>query len=150
MVSNFLKIALRSMLRNKAYSLINIVGLSVGVACCLLLALYIHEEMSYDKHHQEGNNLFRVTTSLNHDAGMSAMPRTSPPIVWGVKDGVPEIEAVTRFVNPPGVSLNLIKHETIQFYESDGLIADSTFFDLFTYSFVEGNPQQALREAIMW
>lgn len=147
MLSNFLKIAVRSMMRDKAYSLINIVGLSVGVACCLLLALYIHDEMSYDKHHKEVNSLFRVTTSLNRDNGTSTIPRTSPPIVWGIKDEIPEIEAVTRFVNPPGVALNLIKYETIQLYESDGLIADSTFFDVFTYSFVEGNPQKALREA---
>jgi putative ABC transport system permease protein len=147
MVQNFLKIALRSMMRNKAYSLINIIGLAVGVACCLMLALYIQDEMSYDKHHQDVDNLFRVTTTIvNRDTRLNAMPRTSPPIVWGIKDEIPEIETVTRFVNPPGVALNLIKYETTQFYESDGLIADSTFFEVFTYSFVEGNATQALQE----
>jgi putative ABC transport system permease protein len=146
MIRNFLKIALRGMLRDKSYTLINIVGLSIGVACCLLLALYIHDEMSYDKHHKDVANLFRVTTNVTRDGNLNIMPRTSPPIVWGIKDEIPEFELVTRFVNPPGVSLNLIKYETIQLYESDGLIADSTFFDMFAYAFIEGNPHMALRE----
>jgi len=135
------------MSRDKAYSLINIIGLSVGVACCLLLALYIRNEMNYDKHHAQVNNLYRVTTTLNRNLDMHEMPRTSPPIVWGIKDEIPEIEEVTRFVNPPGVALNLIRYETTQFYESDGLIADSSFFNLFTYTFLEGNAQKALQEA---
>lgn len=146
MIRNFIKIALRSMMRNKAYSFINIAGLSIGVACCLILALYIQNEMSYDRHHNEADNLYRVTTQMIHDNGMLEMPRTSPPIVWGVKDEIPEIETVTRFLNPPGVEMSLIKYETSQFYESNGLIADGTFFDIFTYTFVEGNPKTALME----
>lgn len=134
------------MMRNKAYSFINIAGLSIGVACCLMLALYVQNEMSYDKHHIEADNLYRVITHVNRDKDMQAIPRTSPPIVWGVKDEVPEIETVTRFSNPPGVDVSLIKYETSQFYESDGLIADGTFFDIFTYTFVEGNPKNALTE----
>ena len=135
------------MMRNKTYSFINISGLSIGVACCLLLALYIQDEMSYDKHHANKGNIYRVTTYMNRDANLRPMGTTSPPIVWGIKDEVPEIETVTRFVNPPGVALNLIRYGTTQFYEPNGLIADSTFFDVFTYRFVEGNPQKALREA---
>ena len=147
MLGNFIKIALRGMMRNKTYTLINISGLSIGVACCLMLALYIEDELSYDKHHADADNLYRVTTHMNRDTNMRGMSTTSPPIVWGIKDEIPEIETATRFVNPPGVALNLIKYGTTQFYESDGLIADSTFFDVFTYEFVEGNPQRALREA---
>lgn len=134
------------MMRNKAYSFINIAGLSIGVACCLMLALYIQNEMSYDKHHSEADNLYRVITHVSRDKDMRTMPRTSPPIVWGVKDEVPEIETVTRFLNPPGVDVSLIKYKTSQFYESDGLIADGTFFDIFTYTFIEGNPKTALTE----
>ena len=146
MIKNYIKIALRSMLRNKAYAAINISGLSVGVACCLMLALYIQDELSYDQHHTELQNLYRVTTHMQRDKDMRPMHRTSPPVIWGIKDEIPEIETVTRFVNPPGVALNLIKYEAVQFYESDGLIADSTFFDVFTYSFSEGNPRTALKE----
>lgn len=134
------------MMRNKAYSFINIAGLSIGVACCLMLALYVKDEMSYDKHHKEVDNLYRVITHVSRDKNMRTMPRTSPPIVWGVKDEVPEIETVTRFLNPPGVDMSLIKYETSQFYESDGLMADGTFFDIFNYTFMEGNPKTALTE----
>ena len=135
------------MMRNKTYTFINVAGLSVGVACCVVLALYVQDELSYDKHHTDGTNIFRVTTHMKRDTDMGAMTTTSPPIVWGIKDEVPEIETVTRFVNPPGVALNLITYGDTQFYESDGLIADSTFFDVFTYKFIEGNPRKALHEA---
>lgn len=135
------------MLRNKAYSIINIAGLSVGIACCLLLALFIQDQLRYDKHHEDVDNVYRVITYANRDNSVRTMPYTSPPIVWGIKDEVPEFETVTRFLNPPGVALSLIKYKTTQFYEPDGLIGDSTFFDVFTYSFIEGNPETALREA---
>jgi putative ABC transport system permease protein len=147
MIRNFIKIAFRNMMRNKAYSFINIFGLSVGVACCLLLAFYIQDEMSYDKHHLSGENLYRVTTELALDKDPVRMKTTSAPIVWGIKDEIGEFEAVARLVNPPGVAQNLIRYEANQFYESDGFVADSTLFDIFTYEFVEGNPKEALTQA---
>lgn len=134
------------MARNKAYTFINIAGLSVGVACCLMLALYIEDEVSFDKHHSDLDNLYRVTSNMKREENVLDMVTTSPPIVWGIKDEIPEIVDVTRYVNPPGVAQNLIKYEDLQFYESDGLIADSTFFKLFTYKFKEGNATTALKE----
>lgn len=146
MIRNYLTIALRSMLRNKAYSFINIFGLSVGIACCLMLALYIQDEASYDKHHRDVDNIYRVTSVMGEN-GEHVMRTTSPPIVWGIKDELPEIEAVTRLVNPPGASQNLIEYDDKKFYESDGYVADSTLFDIFDYEFREGNPKKALVEA---
>ena len=67
MLQNYIKIALRTMLRNKSYSIINILGLSIGVACCLLLSLYIQDEWSYDKHHNNLSSLYRIT-SLQTDS----------------------------------------------------------------------------------
>jgi putative ABC transport system permease protein len=147
MIRNYITIAFRSMMRNKAYSLINILGLSVGVACCLLLALYIQDEMSYDRHHHNANDLYQVTSIMGDPSENKVMPTSSAPIVWGIKDELPEIETVTRLVNPPGVSQNLIEYEGKQFYESDGYIADSTMFDIFKYEFQSGNPKKALVEA---
>src|ERR1700749_2360502 len=97
MIRNYITIALRSMLRNKAYSLINIAGLSVGIACCLLLALYIQDEASFDRHHKDIDQLYRVT-SIMGEKGEHTMRTTSAPIVWGIKDELPEIEKVTRLV----------------------------------------------------
>jgi putative ABC transport system permease protein len=147
MIRNFIKVAFRGMLRNKAYTFINVAGLSVGVACCLLLSLYIQDELSFDKHHEDGENLYRVCSRMTLDKGMHIMRTTSAPIVWGIKDEVPEFETVTRLVNPPGVGQNLIRYESNQFYEPDGFIADSTLFKVLSYDFLEGNPKTALREA---
>lgn len=132
------------MMRNKRYSLINILGLSVGVACCLLLALYIQDEVSYDKHHINGERIYRITTKANFTKDGKPTERTSPPIAWGIKDEIPEIENVTRLFNPPGAALNLIRFEDEKFYEPNGYIADSTVFDFLTYTFVEGDPKTAL------
>jgi len=147
MLKNYIKIALRYMARDKVYTLINIVGLSVGVTCCLLLALYIQDEMSFDKHHADVENIYRVTSIMGEKFDNRVMRSTSAPIVWGIKDEIPEIDVVTRLVNPPGVSQNLIRYEDNQFYESDGYIADSTLFKIFTYRFKEGDPTKALVEA---
>ncbi len=135
------------MARDKAYSFINIFGLTVGLMCCLLLALYIQDEMTYDKHHKDVDNIYRVTSIMGEKADNKIMRTTSAPIVWGIKDEIPEIDVVTRLVNPPGVSQNLIRYEDNQFYEPDGYIADSTLFKIFTYNFKEGNPDKALVEA---
>lgn len=145
MLKNYITIAIRNLLKHKAFSLINIAGLSVGVACCLMLVLYIQDELSYDKHHKDGERLYRMTSHLSFD-DYRAVPRTSPPIAWGIKDEIPEFETVTRLVNPPGVAQNLIRYGDNQFYESDGYMADSTVFDILTYEFVEGNPGKALTE----
>jgi putative ABC transport system permease protein len=135
------------MMRNKTYASINILGLAIGVAGCLLLALYIQDEVSFDRHQVELENLYRLTTIMIKSEGNFEMKASSAPIVWGIKKEVPEIKSVTRVVNPPGVSRNLIRYEDKQFIESDGFIADSTLFDIFTYDFKAGNPKNALVQA---
>ncbi|HRI80261.1 MAG TPA: ABC transporter permease, partial [Cyclobacteriaceae bacterium] len=80
MLHNYLKIALRSLMRNKIYSTINILGLALGVACCLLLVLYIQDEFSYDRYHNRLNDLYRITTDLTTARGTEKMRTTSPPI----------------------------------------------------------------------
>ncbi len=145
MIRSYFVIALRSMKRNLSYTLINTISLTVGVACCLLLALYIYDEAHFDRHHDELENLYRVTTTLTQNGERKdPMRTTSAPIVWGIRDEVPEFETVTRLVSPPGVALNLIRYGDKQFFEPDGYIADATLFDIFTYNFIEGNPQKAL------
>jgi putative ABC transport system permease protein len=147
MLKNYLTIAIRSMMRNKVYSIINITGLSVGIGCCLMLALYIQDEARFDRHHKDVERIYRVTSIMGDPSENKVMRTSSPPIVWGIKDELPEVETVTRLVNPPGVSQNLIRYEDKQFYEPNGFIADSTLFDMFTYKFIEGNPKKALVEA---
>lgn len=113
MIKNYLTIALRSMMRNKAYSAINIFGLAVGLSCCLLLALYIQDEVSYDRHHRDIDQLYQVTSIMGDESENKVMRTTSGPIVWGIKDELPEIAQVTRLVNPPGVAQNLIRYRDL-------------------------------------
>jgi len=145
MLFNYFKIALRGMMRTKAYTSINMFGLAVGVACCLVLALYMLDEFSFDKHHRHGDRLYRLSTTIESDREKANLSTTSAPIVWGIRDEVRELESVTRVLNPPGATQNLVRYEDNMFYESDGFLADSTFFDLFQYEFAEGDPTTALR-----
>jgi putative ABC transport system permease protein len=147
MLKNYLKIAVRNMLRNKTYSFINIFGLSVGVACCLMLSLFIFDEYRYDKHHKDLDNLYRIITEFQGNKGFDKLATASPPIAMALQDEIPEIVSATRALNPPGVAQNLIKYQSNLFYEENGLIADSTLFDVLTYEFIEGNPAKALVEA---
>ncbi|MGC4021068.1 MAG: ABC transporter permease [Cyclobacteriaceae bacterium] len=90
-------------MRNKIYSSINIFGLALGVACCLLLTLYIQDELGYDKHHARLNHLYRITTEFRADLGFNKFGSSSPPIAMTVKDEIPEVETACRVLSPPGV-----------------------------------------------
>lgn len=147
MLSNYLKIALRNLMRNRVYSAINIFGLALGVACCLLLALYIQDELSYDKHHHRVEDLYRVITKFQSDLGFDKSGTASPPIAMTLKEEIPEVESAVRVINPPTVAQNLIRYRENLFYETQGFLADSTLFDVFTYDLKEGNPKKALVEA---
>lgn len=146
MLQNYLKIALRSLVRTKVYSLINIAGLSLGVACCLLLALYVRDEFEYDRYHERLNDLYRIDTHFEGVIGFEKLASVSPPIPMTLKDELPEVEAAAR-VLPTFSTANLIQYGDKKFYESEALVADSTLFDVLTYEFIEGNPKKALTDA---
>jgi putative ABC transport system permease protein len=147
MLQNYWKIALRSLLRTKIYSLINISGLSLGVACCLLLSLYVHDEFRYDRHHGRLDDLYRIGTQFESSTiGFDKLGSVSPPIPMTLKDELPEIEQAARVV-PTFSNQNLIQYGENKFYESEAFVADSTLFDVLTYEFTEGNPKNALANA---
>jgi len=155
MFTNYLKPALRNFMRNKAYSFINIFGLALGITCCLLLSLYIWDEMSYDKHHRRAGDLYRIITTIQSGSAVDKLGSASPPIAMALRDEVPEVEAAVRILNPPGVkqyfttgekekARSLIRYKDKLFYESDGFLADSTLFEVFTYELKEGYPKKSL------
>jgi putative ABC transport system permease protein len=147
MLRNYLVIAFRNIQRNKVYSAINVFGLAMGVACCLLLSLYIQDELNYDTHHNRLDDLYRITTDFKSDRGLDKLATTSPPIAMTLRDEIPEIESATRALHPPGVAQSLIKYNDNIFYETNGFIADSTLFEVLTYELVEGNLKKALVNA---
>ncbi|MCK6617596.1 MAG: ABC transporter permease [Cyclobacteriaceae bacterium] len=146
MLLNYWKIALRNMLRNKAYSLITVSGLAIGIACCLLLMLFILDEHRYDKHHESLDNLYRITTTFQGATGIDKLATVSPPIAPTLQRELPEVEVAARVVNPPGVAQYLVQYEDKIFYETNGFLADSTVFSILTYQFIEGDAATALRD----
>ncbi len=146
MLRNYLVIAIRNLFRNKVYSLINILGLTLGITCCLLLSLYIVDEARYDRHHVRLDDLYRIVTRFDGERGIHELGTASPPIAMALWEEVPDIDMAVRALRPPGVQQNLIRYNDNMFYEEEGYIADSTFFDMFHYDFLEGNPHTALVE----
>ncbi|MFO7256825.1 MAG: ABC transporter permease [Bacteroidota bacterium] len=146
MLQNYFKVAIRNLFRTKIFSLINILGLSLGVACCLLLALYVQDEFSYDRHHERLDDLYRINTQFEGVIGFDKLGSVSPPIAMTLKEELPEVEEAARVV-ASFTDQDLIQYEDKKFFEKDAYVADSTLFDVLTYEFIEGNPKKALTDA---
>jgi putative ABC transport system permease protein len=144
MLKNYFKVALRHLLKNKTFSAINILGLSTGIACCLLLSLYIEDEFSYEKHFKDNERIFRMYTTFIKDGKEESFPRTSPPIAMDLITDIGEVETATRAVTPPEVDVHLIRYEDNVYHEKSGLLVDSTFFKVFPYTLKEGDITTAL------
>ena len=144
MLYNYFVIAFRNILKQKVFSFINVLGLTIGITCCILLALFIHYEFSYEKHFKDYQNIYRVTSILESDQWSSTIPCTAPPMVPTFQREFPEIQSATRVVIPPDVQRHYLRFEDKGFYETRGYVVDSTFFDVFSYPFEEGDPATAL------
>ena len=144
MLKNYLTVALRNLLRHKGYSAINVLGLAIGIACCVLILLYVQDELSYDQYHEKKDRIYRVAESATV-AGRSIEAAVTPP-PWApvlAKD-YPVIEAYTR-IKPPA-SRWLIRYEEKRFYERYFAFVDSSFFDIFTFPLVQGDAKTVLAD----
>jgi putative ABC transport system permease protein len=146
MIKNYFKIALRTLARNKTFSLINIIGLAIGTLCCLYIVLYVQDQYHYDKHHDQAKDIYRVTTVIKSRGDENHMATTSPPIAPAMKHDFPEISQYTRVIPTLGIDQNQLSYKNKSFYEKDAKLVDSTFFEVFTYHFVYGNPANALTQ----
>jgi putative ABC transport system permease protein len=149
MLKNYFKIAWRNIQNNKLFSFINIFGLSIGFTCCLLIGLYILHETSYDHHHKNADRLYEIATTFVKDGKNDPTPNTPAPMAAAMKQEFPEIEETTRILQLFAEDKTLLQYkpddgETKSFYETKGFAADSTFFRLFSYQFIEGNPLTCL------
>ncbi|WP_159476205.1 ABC transporter permease [Dyadobacter sp. 3J3] len=146
MLRNYFKIAFRNLVKNKVYTGINIFGLALGLATCLLIVLYISDEYSVDKHHQFGNRIFRIATESSGETWAA----TAGPYAQGLKNDFPEVEVATRIMKFPGFEDMLLRIEenksVKQFYEPNGFYADSTVFEIFSYNFKYGKAKNALNK----
>lgn len=142
MIKNTIKTAFRFILKYKLYSIINIVGLTVGMAAVLLINLYIEEEAKFDKFHVQGDRLYRATVSFNSDPPTWA--GTPAPMAPLLTERFSEIESAIR-IDPFGFNPKfLISHQDISFYESRFMLADPGFFEAFSFHLLKGDPSKVL------
>ncbi|WP_128543310.1 ABC transporter permease [Larkinella soli] len=145
MIRNYLKIALRNLLRHPGFSAINIVGLSVGLACCLSIYLFVQDELSYDRFVPGADRIYRLVNARTSEGRQSLTASTPPAYGPTLKADFPEVERMTRVFAFNGNPL--VTYGTTKFFENDLLLADSTFFEVFGYPLTRGNPKLALQGA---
>jgi putative ABC transport system permease protein len=141
MLKNLLKISIRNILKEKAYSIINILGLTIGITCSLFLLMYILDELSYDRYHTNAENIYRVVSDIKEPDNAFVWAVAQIPLADELRDNYPEVKNAVRFF---GTGRVLYKHGEQQFYEEEFYLADSTVFDMFSYEFIAGDPATAL------
>jgi putative ABC transport system permease protein len=140
MFRNYLRVALRNVRRNMAFSLINISGLAIGMACCILILLWIQDELSFDRFHRHADRLGRVIVEVEH-SGQKPWAVTEAPLSQALKEAYPEIVQAA----PMQLGRRFrVKYGEKQFNETRNIFAGPAFFDMFTFPLIKGNPETAL------
>ena len=138
-------------MKNKTFSFINIFGLSVGLTCCMLISVYLYNEVSYDSYHKNIADLYELATTFVKDGKEDKTPNTPAPMAAAMKQEYPEISETARLLALFAEDKTLLQYKEgsttpRSFYEQKGFMADASFFKLFTYDFIEGNALTALKE----
>lgn len=141
MVKNYLKIALRFMLRQKGFSIINIAGLTIGITCSLLIILYIHDELSYDKFHPDAGRIYRLGFKGVLEGKKFTSAQTGVKVAVGLEQDIPEIESVLRMASWTTFP---VASDNKAFTEARLLLVDPNFFHFFNFKLLEGHPDSVL------
>ncbi|MGH7493666.1 MAG: ABC transporter permease [bacterium] len=147
MLKNYLKIAMRNLRKHKVYSFINIMGLAIGIACCLLILLYVQDELSYDRFHRRAENIYRVALSgrARGEARLLQTARTPSPWAPVLAQDYPGVENYVRFKTPLSRWLISIPDTEKRFYEKGFYFADATVFEVFDFVLLQGDAREALK-----
>ncbi len=140
MFKNYIKIAFRNIIRNKGISLINIAGLAIGITCCVLILLWVQDELSYDQFHKNSDNIYRVNKKYEMGTEVSYNRATPFPLADAAKTGFAEIIDATKIFRRPV----LVKYGDIFFTERRVCFTDTSFFKIFSFQFLQGNSTTAL------
>lgn len=142
MLRNYVTSALRYLLKNRTYTVLNIVGLSVGLACFTLIGLWVKGELSYDRFHSKADHIFRIGGTFTDESGSFDQAVTPCPLAPALVSDFPEVEAAVRLDNN-GATVQLGDK---QFLEDDILLTDPSFFEVFDFKLLAGNPETVLNE----
>lgn len=139
MITNYVKVAVRNLLRQKGFSFINIFGLALGISCTALIGMWVNDELSYDRFHKDHERMYRITATLPELKVHAAV--TSAPIALSAKNEIPEIEDAVRISH---LHRDLVQVGDVKFEEKAILYADSNFFRIFTFPFIKGDAEKAM------
>jgi putative ABC transport system permease protein len=145
MLKNYFKIAFRNLGKQRFYSFINVTGLALGIAACLLIVLYILHELSYDRYHKKADRIYRVNGEIKYGGNHYKLAVAPAPLAQTILEEYPEVESAVRFRSRGSY---LVKREDAidQIKEHHVIWTDSTFFKIFSVDVLEGNAGSALRE----
>ena len=150
MIKNYIVLFIRNLQRQKLFSFINLLGLTVSIASTLLIYLYVQHEFSYDRFHKNADRIFRVNqTFIWGDGDQHQFSSTGPGVAVALKEELPELEMITS-IHTPGnfiISYTNPANEVVAFEEEKVLAADSNFFKMFNFPLLKGVPETALRQA---
>jgi putative ABC transport system permease protein len=141
MFKNYFKTAFRNLLKNKGFSAINIFGLACGLATCLLIILYVADELNYDHYNKKFSQIYRINADIRFGGHHFDLAQTPDPMGAALKDNFPEVKQYVRFRDHGGF---LVKKENQNVKEDRVILTDSTLFDVFTLPMIAGNPHTAL------
>ncbi len=141
MLKNYLKIAWRNLMKNKGYSAINIGGLAIGMACFLMIAMFIKHELSYDTYHENADNIYRVAHHYNDNDEQSKQIWGNAPVADALKADFPDVLETVQF---SGRSEVLLNYQERKFQEDNCFYVDETVFDVFSWPLIAGNAETAL------
>jgi putative ABC transport system permease protein len=143
MIKNYFTIAWRSLTKNKVFSFINMSGLAIGLACCMLISGFLYQELTYDTYSANSNQLYRVNLGVAENGGSSVYPMVDIAVGEGMKNAYPEIAASTRLASLPP---QFVKYDDRQFKELSIAMADANFLELFSIPLIEGDTKSCMTE----
>ena len=141
MIKNYIKITFRNLVRNKLYSVINIAGLSIGIAGSLLMLVYVSDQLSYESMHKNADNIVRVSAGFGNGDNIMKLAGAMPGIGPAAVEEIPEVKASVRFRKRYNAKVKIGDKE---FVEDNFFFADSNVFKVFTFPFVTGKQNSAL------
>ena len=142
MFRNLIVVAWRNLEKQRFFTIINILGLSIGLASFILIALYVTNELRFDKHHQKLDRIYRIHSDIIFGGTELSLAVTADPMGEAMKKDFPEVEEFTRIYNSDGSKQ--IRKGSNFITETDVAYVDSNFFSVFTVPFIHGNPSTAL------
>ncbi|TPE42973.1 ABC transporter permease [Pontibacter mangrovi] len=146
MLRNYLKTAYRNLIRHKAFSMINIAGLGLGLTACLLIGLFVHDELQYDKFLPDGDRIYRIYNTRSESGTSESIAPVPPPFGTTLEQNFPEVEKIARILMVQFDANNLVEAGEKKIYENGSFYADPTFFEVFQLPFKYGSSEKALAD----